>query len=296
MANNVKLAEAPTSRGVAKVYTAPRTHDGDGVDLRRAFPGRGISEFDPFLLLDEMGPVTYTPGTARGFPPHPHRGFETVTYLLSGEMQHRDSWGNHGVLRPGDVQWMTAGSGLVHSEMPGPELVRDGGTLHGFQLWINLPKEHKMASPRYQDTPSARIPLARSADGSVSAKVIAGEALGVKGVIDTRIPILYLHFTLEPGAQHVQTVPPTENALAYVLSGRGEFGGEPVGAGQVVIFDRAAGAIGFSNTGTEALSFLLIAAEPIGEPVARYGPFVMNTRQELEEAIDDFQNGRMGTL
>jgi redox-sensitive bicupin YhaK (pirin superfamily) len=296
MANNVKLAEAPAYRGVVRVYTAPRTHDGDGVDLRRAFPGRGISEFDPFLLLDEMGPVTFAPGAARGFPPHPHRGFETVTYLLEGEMQHRDSWGNHGVLAPGDVQWMTAGSGLVHSEMPGPSLVRNGGTLHGFQLWINLPKADKMAAPRYQDTTSSRIPVARSADGTVTAKVIAGEALGTRGIIDTRIPILYLHFTLEPGAQQLQPVPQSENALAYVLSGKGEFGGEPAGAGQVVIFDRRADALRISNPGSEPLSFLLIAGEPIGEPVARYGPFVMNTRHELEQAIEDFQEGRMGIL
>ena len=181
------------------MFTAPRAQDGDGVDLRRAFPGATLMDLDPFLLLDQMGPTEFAQGDARGFPPHPHRGFETVTYLLSGEMQHRDSWGNHGVLRPGDVQWMTAGSGLVHSEMPGDTLVRDGGTLHGFQLWINLPRKDKMIAPRYQDTTSERIPVARSEDGRVQVKVIAGESLGTKGVIDTRIPILYLHVTLAPG-------------------------------------------------------------------------------------------------
>jgi quercetin 2,3-dioxygenase len=188
-------------RNVTQVFTAPRAQDGDGVDLRRAFPGTTIMDIDPFLLLDQMGPTEFAKGDARGFPPHPHRGFETVTYLLSGEMQHRDSWGNHGVLRPGDVQWMTAGSGLVHSEMPGESLVRDGGKLHGFQLWINLPRRDKMIAPRYQDTTADRIPVARSEDGGVEVKVIAGESLGTKGVIDTRIPILYLHVKLAAGAE-----------------------------------------------------------------------------------------------
>src|ERR1017187_10190889 len=144
-------------RSVSRVFTAPRASDGDGVDLRRAFPGPSLEDFDPFLLLDQMGPMDLAPGKARGFPPHPHRGFETVTYLLSGEMQHRDSWGNRGVLRPGDVQWMTAGSGLVHSELPGESLVREGGRLLGFQLWINLPGRDKMIAPRYQDTAAERI-------------------------------------------------------------------------------------------------------------------------------------------
>ena len=203
MATNVLSQSNPnwkgrlTFRAVSRVFTAPRAQDGDGVDLRRAFPGNALMDIDPFLLLDQMGPMDSGPGEARGFPPHPHRGFETVTYLLSGEMQHRDSWGNHGLLGPGDVQWMTAGSGLVHSEMPGERFTREGGRLHGFQLWINLPRRDKMIAPRYQDTPSARIPVARGE--GVSVRVIAGESLGTKGVIETRIPILYLDVTLDSG-------------------------------------------------------------------------------------------------
>jgi redox-sensitive bicupin YhaK (pirin superfamily) len=283
-------------RSVTHVYTAPATQDGDGVDLRRAFPGRHLMELDPFLLLDQMGPTEFRPGEARGFPPHPHRGFETVTYLLSGEMQHRDSWGNHGTLRPGDVQWMTAGSGLVHSEMPGESLIREGGRLHGFQLWVNLPRKEKMSAPRYQDTPSARIPVARNQEGSVSVKVIAGEALGVKGVIDTRIPILYLDLTLQPGAAHVQPIPRGENAFAFVVSGEARFGEKTAGYAQVVLFDRSGDAVEIANPGDKPLRLLLIAGEPIGEPVARYGPFVMNSRQELQQAVEDFQEGRMGVL
>lgn len=285
-----------TQRSASKVFTAPRAHDGDGVDLRRAFPGGALVDIDPFLLLDQLGPTEFAPGDARGFPPHPHRGFETVTYLLSGEMQHRDSWGNHGVLRPGDVQWMTAGSGLVHSEMPGESLVRDGGKLHGFQLWINLPRRDKMLKPRYQDTTSERIPVARTADGAVEVKVIAGESLGTKGVIDTRIPILYLHVKLAPGAEFTQTVPKSENAFSFLIEGDGEFAGKPAGQNQVVLFNRAGDAIQVRNTGSSRLSFLLIAGEPIGEPVARYGPFVMNSREELVQAAEDYNAGRMGVL
>lgn len=283
-------------RSVARIFTAPEAHDGDGVELRRAFPGNALMDLDPFLLLDQMGPMDVAPGTARGFPPHPHRGFETVTYLLSGEMQHRDSWGNHGVLRPGDVQWMTAGSGLVHSELPGESLVRDGGRLHGFQLWINLPRRDKMIQPRYQDTTSARIPVARNAEGTVAAKVIAGDALGIKGVIDTRIPILYLHLTLEPGAEHTQEAPRSENALAFVIEGEGRFADTKAGQYGVVVFDRGGDLVRISNPATKPLSLLLIAGEPIGEPVARYGPFVMNSRDELQQAVEDFRQGRMGVL
>ena len=283
-------------RGVSKVFTAPRAQDGDGVDLRRAFPGSTVMDLDPFLLLDQMGPTQFAAGQARGFPPHPHRGFETVTYLLSGEMQHRDSWGNHGVLRPGDVQWMTAGSGLVHSEMPGATLVRDGGTLHGFQLWINLPRKDKMIAPRYQDTTSDRIPVARADDGKAQVRVIAGESLGTKGVIDTRIPILYLHVTLAPGAEFTQPVPRSENAFAFVIEGEGTFAGAKAARYQVALFDRAGDTVRVANTGAGPLGFLLIAGEPIGEPVARYGPFVMNSREEIVQAADDFRAGRMGVL
>jgi redox-sensitive bicupin YhaK (pirin superfamily) len=282
-------------RSVSRVFTAPRAQDGDGIELRRAFPGAVLTEIDPFLLLDQMGPMEFAAGDPRGFPPHPHRGFETVTYLLSGQMQHRDSWGNRGTLEPGDVQWMTAGSGLVHSEMPGQGLVRDGGRLHGFQLWINLPRRDKMIAPRYQDTKSDRIPVARGSDG-VEVKVIAGESLGTRGVIDTRIPILYLHVTLAPGAQFTQAVPQSENAFAFVIEGEGTFGGSKAAANQVALFDRAGDTVRVSNSGNGRLSFLLIAGEPIGEPVARYGPFVMNSREEVLQAVDDFREGRMGVL
>jgi redox-sensitive bicupin YhaK (pirin superfamily) len=283
-------------RSVTKVFTAAPSHDGDGVSLRRAFPGADLMDLDPFLLLDHLGPTRLAPGEARGFPPHPHRGFETVTFLLDGEMQHRDSWGNHGTLRPGDVQWMTAGSGLVHSELPGETLVREGGTLHGFQLWVNLPRERKMAAPRYQDTPAASIPAVRNPQNTVTAKVIAGESLGTKGVIDTQIPILFLYLTLEPGARFRQAIPKTHNAFAYVVDGTGNFGGVEAGEDQVVVFDRGGEGVCIDNPGPSPLGVLLLSGEPIGQPVARYGPFVMNSKEELVQAVDDYREGRMGVV
>ena len=283
-------------RGITRIVESIRTQEGEGVTIHRAFPTPQLDDIDPFLLLDHMGPADLAPGEAKGFPDHPHRGFETVTYMLEGQIQHRDSRGNHGTLGPGDLQWMTAGSGLVHSEMPGEDLVRNGGRLNGFQLWVNLPRRDKMTDPKYQELTGNRIPVARS--GGVSIRVIAGEALGQKGLIQTRIPITYLHLTLEPGAEHIQSIPSRQNALAYVISGEAKFDADQpaVRAENVAIFDHASDEVRISNPTNSETNILLIAGEPIGEPVARYGPFVMNTRQELVQAFEDFQAGRMGRL
>src|SRR5256885_1248250 len=188
-------------RTVAGIVNSIETLEGAGFLVRRPFPKASVSEFDPFLLLDEMGPMTLAPGQAKGAPDHPHRGFETVTYVLSGEMEHKDSQGHSGKLSAGDVQWMTAGAGVIHSEMPSAEFQREGGTLHGFQLWVNLPQQNKMMQPRYQEIQSASIPTARTKDGLVSVRVIGGEALGARAVIETVTPIIYLHFTLQPGGR-----------------------------------------------------------------------------------------------
>src|SRR5713101_5882749 len=185
-------------RSVARIVAGQRTLEGGGVEIRRAFPTSHIGEIDPFLLLDPMGPLQIAPGQATGFPEHPHRGFETVTYLLQGQIEHKDSFGNRGFLEAGDVQWMTAGSGLVHSEMPGRDLVRTGGALEGFQVWVNLPARDKMTAPRYQELKAASIPHAQTANGDVQVKVIAGESLGTRGAIESRTPILYLHLKLAP--------------------------------------------------------------------------------------------------
>jgi redox-sensitive bicupin YhaK (pirin superfamily) len=289
-----------TIKTIERVLPSMRAAEGDGMVIHRAFPGSSVSEIDPFLLLDEMGPLELHPGEGRGFPEHPHRGFETVTYLLEGQMEHRDSRGNHGVLRPGDVQWMTAGSGLVHSEMPGSDIVRDGGILHGFQLWVNLPRSRKMTAPHYQELTSSRIPVARNAAGNVEVKVISGEALGVRGPIENENPIVYLHFTVQPGGEHVQPIPAGFQAIVYLISGQGIFDAKtgPVKARKVLTFATGGDSVLVSNPAGsgEALDLLLLAGRPLEEPVARYGPFVMNTREELVQAFDDYKTGRMGVI
>ena len=209
------------TRTVAGIVNSIETLEGGGFLVRRPFPKASFSEFDPFLLLDEMGPMDVAPGEAKGAPDHPHRGFETVTYLLAGDMEHKDSRGHAGRLRPGDVQWMTAGAGVIHAEMPAREFARAGGRMHGFQLWVNLPKRDKMMNPRYQEIPNSQIPKATSADGLVKVSVIAGEAMGEKAVIETRTPIIYLHYRIEPGGAATQKVSSAYNAFAYVVEGAG---------------------------------------------------------------------------
>jgi hypothetical protein len=286
-----------TTRSIERIVASVRTTEGGGFIVHRPFPTRTLMDFDPFLLLDEMGPVDYAPGAAKGAPDHPHRGFETVTYMLEGRFGHKDSAGHSGTLGPGDVQWMTAGAGVIHSEMPDPEFTRTGGRIHGLQLWVNLPRRDKMIAPRYQELPGERIPVGRNEDGSVSVKVIAGVALGVKAAIDTHTPILYQHFTLAPGAHIEQPVPADYRVFAYGLSGTGLYGAarEPVPAQQMVVFGNDGDTVTLA-AGDEPLDVLLIGGVPLNEPVVRYGPFVMNTEQEIRDAVADYQAGRMGNI
>ena len=288
------------TRAIAGVVNSIETLEGAGFLVRRPFPKAQFSEFDPFLLLDEMGPMELGPNQAKGAPDHPHRGFETVTYMLSGEMQHKDSRGHAGRLTPGDVQWMTAGAGVVHSEMPSAEFARSGGRMHGFQLWVNLPKRDKMMNPRYQEIPGSQIPKVTSEDELVSVRVIAGEAMGQKAVIETRTPIMYLHYTIKPGGVVTQTVPGNFNIFAYVVDGSGLFGSERERGedGQMVLFAPDGDEVRIENPAdaTASLDVLLIGGIPLNEPVARYGPFVMNTKQEIFQAIEDYQSGKMGEI
>jgi len=244
-----------------------------------------------------MGPIEISSGEAKGAPDHPHRGFETVTYMIDGVFEHKDSQGHSGKIKTGDVQWMTAGSGVIHSEMPEKEFVQKGGTLHGFQLWINLPKKDKMMKPRYQELPSKKIPTAQN-DG-VQVKVIAGESMGEKAITETRTPMMYLHFTLQPNAQVVQTIPQNYNAFAYVINGKGLFGDKQISAHkeQIVLFEQDGNEITIkASNDISSLNVLLIAGVPLGEPVARYGPFVMNTEDEIKQAILDYNTGKMGKI
>lgn len=292
------MTEGRRIRSVAGLVNSIETLEGEGFPVRRPFPKSSFQDFDPFLLLDELGPINLGPGQARGAPDHPHRGFETVTYILDGRMEHRDSEGHAGSIGPGDVQWMTAGSGVIHSEMPEREFAAMGGRLHGFQLWVNLPSRDKMMRPRYQEIPAERIPHAHSEDGLASVRVIAGESLGARAVIETRTPILYLHFSIRPGGQVIQPVPDEYSAFAFLIDGEGRFGREAERAldGQMVMFAEDGDAVLMKNPPeTEApLNLLLIAGVPLGEPVARYGPFVMNTEREVYQAIEDYRSGRLG--
>ena len=286
-------------RSISQIVTAKTTIEGDGFTVHRPFPNYSVRDFDPFLLLDEMGPIDLHPGEAKGASDHPHRGFETVTYVIDGAFEHKDSQGNFGKLFSGDVQWMTAGSGVVHSEMPEKEFAQKGGRLHGFQLWVNLPKKDKMIKPRYQDVSSNDIPIAKSKDDKVQVKVIAGKSMGKTAVIDTKTPIIYLHFTLNPGGKVSQMVPKNYNAFAYVANGEALFGAEkkPVKKEQAVFFEKDGEEIVFSSSADSLqVDVLLFAGVPLGEPVKRYGPFVMNTDEELQQAISDYNSGKMGKI
>jgi redox-sensitive bicupin YhaK (pirin superfamily) len=289
------------SRSVTRVVDSIQTLEGEGFLVHRAFPSDNIEDLDPFLLLDEFGPMNLAPGEAKGAPDHPHRGFETVTYMLAGQFEHKDSQGSRGKLVSGDVQWMTAGAGVIHSEMPEKEFADKGGELHGLQLWVNLPKRHKMVKPRYQDIPASRIPIATTPDGKVQVKVIAGMALETNAVIETKTPIIYLHFTLKPGSKIIQAVPSNYNTFAYVLNGRGIFGkvGQVAERGQMILFENDSDQVLIKEGdvgGKSNLDVLLIAGVPLKEPVARYGPFVMNTQSEVNQAIEDYRSGRMGLV
>jgi hypothetical protein len=284
--------DVQSSRSIENIVTSVRVLEGGGFPVRRPIPNPEMDQIDPFLLLDHLGPTEWGPREAIGAPDHPHRGFETVTYLLAGENEHKDSKGNHGRLRPGDVQWMTAGSGVVHSEMPSREFFEKGGTMHGFQIWINLPSKQKMISPRYQDTPSERIPEVILEDGKSKVRVIAGVFKGIKAVIETNTPILYLHASLEPGVELKHPVSIDNNIMAYLISGKGEFGeNEDVNTaveGQLVLFAHDGDSISLRSTVDSSLELLILGGTPINEPMVRYGPFVMNTKEEIFQAFHDF--------
>jgi len=284
--------DVKSARSIENILTSVRVLEGGGFPVRRPIPNPEMDQIDPFLLLDHLGPTEWGPREAIGAPDHPHRGFETVTYLLAGENEHKDSKGNYGCLRPGDVQWMTAGSGVVHSEMPSPEFFEKGGTMHGFQIWVNLPSKRKMISPRYQDTPSERIPEVVLEDGKSKVRVIAGEFKGVKAVIETNTPILYLHALLEPGSELKHPVSIDDNFIAYLVSGKGEFGENEEAhtaiEGQLVLFAHDGDSISLRSPDDSSLELLLLGGTPINEPMVRYGPFVMNTKEEISQAFRDF--------
>jgi quercetin 2,3-dioxygenase len=295
-------AAVAADRPVLGVTTAPRGFEGEGFPVRRAFAGVDLKALDPFIHMDQMGEVDYAPGEPKGTPWHPHRGFETVTYIIDGTFRHQDSNGGGGLITNGDTQWMTAGSGLLHIEEPPEELVMSGGLFHGFQLWVNLPAALKMTAPRYQDIRAGQVALLSSPDGGALLRVIAGSVAGHDGPGVTHTPIALLHATIEPGAQLRLPWRPDFNALAYVLAGSGTAGPgqRPVQTGQLAVFGPGDvltfGAERRMDGPSEKLDVLVLGGRPIREPVAAYGPFVMNNRAELVQAFEDFQAGRLGSI
>ena len=284
-------------RNVSQVVAAHRQLEGAGFAVYRPFPSTSLEMLDPFLMLDEKEPTDYQPGEAKGAPDHPHRGFETVSYVLEGETEHMDSLGNQGVIRKGDVQWMTAGDGIIHSEMPSQKIRTGGGRVHGFQLWVNLPAIHKRTTPRYQAITADQIPVVEG-DGW-RAIVIAGEVLGARGPAGTHTPICYSHITLTPTGSLELELPGDHQIGLYVFNGAGLFGAKQtrVQEHEMAVFEPGDGTVHLSAADPcSDTEILLMAGRPIGEPVARHGPFVMNTEAEVLQAMKDYEAGRMGKI
>jgi redox-sensitive bicupin YhaK (pirin superfamily) len=289
-------------RPVTGITTAPRGFEGEGFPVRRAFAGVDLRELDPFIHLDQMGEIDYGPREPKGTPWHPHRGFETVTYMIDGVISHSDSLGGGGVISDGDTQWMTAGQGILHIETPPEGMVASGGCFHGLQLWVNLPAAHKWVEPRYQDVAGDQAKLLSSADGGALLRVIAGDIAGFRGPGSTYAPIAMVHATVSAGARVDLPWEPAFNALVYVLAARGTVGadGRPVSMGQLAVLaqgDALTFAADRSQDGrTETMEVLLLGGRPIREPIAWAGPFVMNTEAEVHQAFEDFQAGRLGQV
>ncbi len=289
-------------RPVRGVTSAPHGFEGEGFPVRRAFAGVDLADLDPFIHLDQMGEVDYAPGEPKGTPWHPHRGFETVTYMIDGVFEHADSNGGGGVITNGDTQWMTAGAGILHIEKPPEWLVVSGGLFHGLQLWVNLPAAQKLTAPRYQDLRASQVALVSSPDGGALIRVIAGDVAGHAGPGSTYSPMTMVHATISPGARLNLPWRPDYNALVYVLAGQGIVGaeGKPIGTGQLALFGQG-NAITVAASPTQEsrhpnLEVIVLGGRPIREPVAWMGPFVMNTRDEVMQAVVDYQAGRLGSI
>jgi quercetin 2,3-dioxygenase len=294
--------QSPDERPVVSVHTAPRGLEGEGFPVRRAFAGVSLAALDPFVHMDQMGEVDYAPGEPKGTPWHPHRGFETVTYMIDGTFVHQDSHGGGGLITDGATQWMTAGGGILHIETPPEDLVVSGGLFHGIQLWVNLPAKDKWIAPAYQGLEAEEVTLLSSADGGALVRVIAGTVAGHAGPGSTHTPMALMHATVSPGAQLRMPWDRTFNALVYVLagSGRAGAGGRPVRTAQLVVLG-AGGWLSLraddhQDGRSDGLEVLILGGLPIGEPVSHYGPFVMNTREEIGQAMVDFQAGRFGSI
>jgi len=291
--DNLVLPQVPAPadavvRPIKSVTDAPTGFEGEGFPVHRAFAGVAMADLDPFIHMDQMGEVEYAPGEPKGTPWHPHRGFETVTYMIDGTFQHQDSIGGGGLITNGSTQWMTAGAGILHIERPPEQLIASGGLFHGIQLWVNLPSTDKWIDPRYQDLEAGNVVLLTSPDGGALVRVIAGDVAGHRGPGSTHTPISLVHATVQPGAELLLPWPREFNALVYALSGRGTIGADarPFHSGQLAVH----------GSGDALVDVLILGGKPIGEPVVAHGPFVMNTRAEIIQAFEDFEAGKLGTV
>jgi redox-sensitive bicupin YhaK (pirin superfamily) len=289
-------------RRVKSITTAPRGLEGEGFPVRRAFAGIDLADLDPFVHMDQMGEIDYGPGEPKGTPWHPHRGFETVTYMIEGTFLHQDSIGGGGMIQNGATQWMTAGAGILHIERPPDALIDSGGLFHGIQLWVNLPARLKMTNPRYQDIEAESVSLLTNENGDAIIRVIAGSLGDAAGPGSTHTPISIVHVSLSPGGQLALPWNPAYNALTYVLAGQGTVGLDrhAIGEGQMAVHVDGDFLVLSANEAqdsrTQAFEVLILGGEPIREPVAHYGPFVMNTKAELQQAFEDYQAGRLGQI
>jgi len=290
------------ARRVKSITTAPRGLEGEGFPVRRAFAGIDLADLDPFVHMDQMGEIDYGPGEPKGTPWHPHRGFETVTYMMEGTFLHQDSIGGGGMIENGATQWMTAGAGILHIERPPDALIDSGGLFHGIQLWVNLPAKLKMTSPRYQDIGASAVSLLTNDQGDAIVRIIAGSLGEFDGPGATHTPITLVHASIMPGGHLVLPWNPSYNALTYVLQGAGTVGLDQaaLSEGQMAVHVDGDFVVLSANDSqdsrTSAYEVLILGGEPIREPVAAYGPFVMNTRDELQQAFEDYQAGRLGQI
>jgi quercetin 2,3-dioxygenase len=296
-------ADSGAPRPVLQVVTSHQQSEGAGFRIWRPFPGElPLEAADPFLLLDQAGPTLNGPEQAMGAPWHPHRGIETVSYILDGEIAHHDSNGGGGVIGEGDTQWMTAGAGILHDELPTERLYRQGGLMHGVQLWVNLPADLKFSRPRYQAITGGDLLLVTTHDGGALIRLIAGDLGGFSGPGVTFTPITYLHATVAPGAELSLPWSPSFSAFAYVLSGQGYVGQDrrPIVEHQLAVFgpgDYVVVQAAESQTrDATALDVLVLGGLPIRQPIVHYGPFVMNSREEIIQALEDYEQGRLGTV
>jgi len=305
--DNLVLPQVPAPadavvRPIKSVTDAPTGFEGEGFPVHRAFAGVAMADLDPFIHMDQMGEVEYAPGEPKGTPWHPHRGFETVTYMIDGTFQHQDSIGGGGLITNGSTQWMTAGAGILHIERPPEQLIASGGLFHGIQLWVNLPSTDKWIDPRYQDLEAGNVVLLTSPDGGALVRVIAGDVAGHRGPGSTHTPISLVHATVQPGAELLLPWPREFNALVYALSGRGTIGADarPFHSGQLAVHGSGDALVLRADASQEsrhqALDVLILGGKPIGEPVVAHGPFVMNTRAEIIQAFEDFEAGKLGTV